>query len=258
MAEDPPKKQECKTGSPAWMCTFADLMSLLMCFFILLLSFSVMDVQQYYEVAGSLKDAFGTQTKEVAPLPMKGSKMVSPDFEAVPLHVQIRVARVFSNEIKGGFVEADYGQDGLTLRVKGNVAFDSGRARIKEEFYPFLDKLGKVAQEMDLTIQVAGHTDNVPLKKGSSSYKNNWELSAARSVGIVEFWVKKMEIPPQRLAAIAYAEGRPIATNDTEEGRARNRRVEFKIRPSGPNIVIPGIELQENPIEEIGKGPAES
>lgn len=251
MADDEVKQEECPPGAPLWMCTFADLMSLLMCFFILLLSFSVMDAQKYYKVAGSMKDAFGTQTKEVKPLPMQGEKMVSPTFESIPLDVQIKVTNALSEEITEKDIEADYTQKGLILRVKGGVAFESGRSRIKQSFLPFLDKLGKLAAEQELAIEVSGHTDNVPLKKGQSSYRTNWSLSAARAVGVVEYWVEKIKIPPERLSAVAYADARPVALNESEEGRAANRRVEFLIRPANPQVIVTGIELEQNPAKKI-------
>jgi len=230
MADEENKQEECPPGAPLWMCTFADLMSLLMCFFILLLSFSIMDAQQFYKVAGSLKDAFGTQREVTLPLPMQGEKMISPTFESIPLHVQIQVVNALSEEIAERDIEADYTETGLILRVKGGVAFDSGRASLKNDFLPFLDKLGKLAVDKDLVIEVSGHTDNVPLKKGQSSYRTNWSLSSARSVGVVEYWLEKMKIPPERLSAVAFADGKPLASNDSEEGRAANRRVEFIAR----------------------------
>ncbi|MCB2183818.1 MAG: OmpA family protein [Desulfobulbaceae bacterium] len=250
MADDE-KKQECPPGAPIWMCTFADLMSLLLCFFVLLLSFSVMDAQQYYKVAGSMKDAFGVQRDVIKPVPMQGEKMISATFESVPLHVQIQVARSLSEDISQHDIEADYTENGLILRVKGGIAFDSGRATIKKDFLPFLDKLGKLAVEKDLAIEVSGHTDNVPLKKGQSSYRTNWSLSSARAVGVVEYWLEKMKIPPQKLSAVAYADGRPLASNDSAEGRAANRRVEFKIRPANPKVIVTGIELEQNPVKEV-------
>jgi chemotaxis protein MotB len=254
MAKEEPKKVECPAGAPGWMCTFADMMSLLLCFFILLLSFSVMDVKKYYQVAGSMKDAFGTQTKQIDPFSLQGEKMISTEFDTVPLQVQMKVAKAFSKEIKGGMVESDYSEKGLILRVKGGVAFESGSAKIKNEFLPFLDKLGKLAEEMDLAIEVSGNTDNVPLKKSTTLYHSNWGLSAARAVGVVEYWNEKMKIPPERLLAVAAADGRPLALNDTPEGRAVNRRVEFRIRPANPKVVVTGIELDK---EQINKGTPE-
>jgi len=255
MAKEEPKKMECPAGAPGWMCTFADLMSLLLCFFILLLSFSVMDVKKYYQVAGSMKDAFGTQTKKVEPFSMEGSKMISTEFDTVPLQVQIKVVKAFAEEIQGGMVESDYSEKGLILRVKGAVAFESGSAQIKNEFLPFLDKLGRLAEEMDLAIEVSGHTDNVPLKKGVTPYHSNWGLSAARAVGVVEYWIEKMKIPPERLLAIAAADGKPLALNDSPEGRAANRRVEFRIRPANPQVIVTGIELQKDQINKITPEP---
>jgi chemotaxis protein MotB len=96
MADEECKKQECKSGAPAWMCTFADLMSLLMCFFILLLSFAVMDVTKYKQVAGAMKDAFGIQSEQPVTDEMEGQQMISTQFESVPLHIQIQVSRKFT------------------------------------------------------------------------------------------------------------------------------------------------------------------
>ena len=255
MAKEEPKKVECPPAAPAWMCTFADMMSLLLCFFILLLSFSVMDVKKFYQVAGSMKDAFGTQTKKVEPLPTQGMKMISTEFDTVPLQVQIKIVKDFAEEIKGGVVESDYSDKGLILRVKGGVAFESGSAQIKNEFFPFLDKLGRLAEEMDLAIEVSGHTDNVPLKKEVNTFHSNWGLSAARAVGVVEYWNEKMKIPPDRLLAVAAADGRPLALNDTAEGRAANRRVEFRIRPANPQVIVTGIELEKNEINKVTPEP---
>ncbi len=251
MAKEEPKPCECSPGAPLWMCTFSDMMSLLLCFFILLLSFSVMDQKKYYQVAGSLKDAFGTQKEKVEPSPRQGEKMISADFDTVPLQVQLKIARVFSEEIATGAVDSEYSNSGLILRVKGAVAFESGSAEIKKEFFPFLDKLGKLVDTMDLAIDVSGHTDNVPLKKGVTEFHSNWELSAARAVNVVEYWIEKMKIPPDRLLAVAAADGKPIAKNDTPEGRAINRRVEFLVRPANSKIVLPEIDLKENKIDKI-------
>ena len=248
MAKEECKKQECPPGAPAWMCTFADLMSLLMCFFVLLLSFAVMDVTKYKEVAGSLKDAFGVQSEQPVTDEMEGQQMISTQFETVPLHVQVQVARKFTEELEGGQLEADYTGEGLILRVKGEVAFESGKAEIRKEFLPLLDKLGKIIPEMDLAVQVGGHTDNVPIKEGVSQYNTNWGLSSARSIAVVEYWIKQFNIPSEKLSAKAFADSQPLATNATPEGRAQNRRVEFRIRPAHPQVVVTGIEFVDTPI----------
>jgi chemotaxis protein MotB len=245
MADEECKKEECPPGAPLWMCTFADLMSLLMCFFILLLSFSVMDAKKYKQVAGSMKDAFGVQRGKQATLSVTGSSMISKEMPEVPLNVQLRIAESLREEIDEGTVEADYGPDGLTLRVKDSLAFDSGQAIIKPRFTLILDKLGKTVVNKDVMVIVSGHTDNVPLRKSQTKYSSNWSLSTARSVAVVEYWIKRFKIPTERLSAMGYAGGQPLVSNDTAGGRARNRRVEFKIKPTRPNMVFDGIEFEK-------------
>ncbi len=244
MADDEQKCPECPAGAPLWMCTFADLMSLLMCFFVLLLSFATMDAAKFKAASGSMSDAFGMQRDTPVDSIMSGNEMISASFESVPLTVQIQMAKEFAEEVADGKIETDYSSDGLILRVKGSVVFDSGRAVIKKDFIKLLDKIGLLVQKGDLFAEVSGHTDNLPLKKGRSSFKSNWSLSAARSVGVVEYLIGKFNIPPGRLAAVGYAYGQPLATNKTSEGRATNRRVEFKIRPSGAQVAFDGLEFE--------------
>lgn len=245
MADEECKQEECPPGAPLWMCTFADLMSLLMCFFVLLLSFAVMDAQKYKQVAGAMKDAFGVQHEKPVDSISQGNEMVASTFESVPLQVQVKIAKVFGRETESGEVEADYSKEGLVLRVTGIVGFDPGRAKIKKEFKPLLDKIGRLAHKADLIIEVGGHTDAGVLQKGQSSYASNWALSAARAVAVIEYWQKTQELPPQRLAAVGYGHGQPIASNATAEGRQRNRRVEFKIRPGGPQLVTDSFSLDD-------------
>lgn len=248
MADEETKCPECPPGAPVWMCTFADLMSLLLCFFVLLLSFAVMDQQAYKEVAGSMKDAFGVQREEPVDADQKGNEMISSNFKTVPMQIQMEMAKHFDEEVSGGDIETEFDPYGLVLRIKGNVAFESGRATLRKEFLPMLNKIGRLAQSAELMVEVSGHTDNAPLRKGQSLFKSNWSLSAARAVSTVEYLIAKYNLPPSRLAAIGYAYGQPIATNSTQEGRARNRRVEFKIKPGAAQFVLDGLELERGPI----------
>ncbi len=239
--EEEPKKKKASGGAPAWMCTFADMMSLLLCFFVLLLSFSVLDQQRFKEVAGSLKNAFGIQTKMLVFSPPGAPEMISRDFDTVPFNVKKEIMEIIEKEFRGGLIEVEEDAESITLRVKDSLAFDSGKAEILDNFLPLLDRLGKVVAEADANIVVSGHTDNVPIKK-EAAYKSNWELSANRAVKVVEYWADKYKIPSHRLSAVGYADGQPVAPNDTEEGRARNRRVEFKINPNQAAPAFDGIK----------------
>jgi chemotaxis protein MotB len=226
------KKKE-SSRAPAWIVTFGDMMSLLLCFFIVLLSFSVMDKQKFVEVAGSLGKAFGIQEDTSFTGNPRAEKMVAPAFTSVPFEARFQreIMETISEEVKAGLVDVDEQDKGVVLRVKEVVAFDSGSATIKPDFLPFLDKLGKAVAKSDAQVVVSGHTDDRPLLK-KTVYKSNWGLSAARAVSVVEYWEARYKIPPERLTAVAHASGRPVAPNTLSEGRARNRRVEFKIMPT--------------------------
>jgi len=233
------KRRESADGSPIWFITFADLMCLLMCFFVLLLSFSQMDNQKFKEVAGSMEKAFRQQrVTPIFDLP-KGDEMVAREFETVPLAVEFqkKIVEALRQETDEGIFEMERAPNVLTLRVKDAIAFSSGSAEIEDNFKPILNKLGKVLAEMDTAIEVSGHTDNVPLKSGSA-FRTNWDLSAARAVQVVEYLVVNHNINPRRLAALGCADGRPLADNTTPEGKAKNRRVEFVIKPmtTGPRF----------------------
>ena len=237
--EEPPKKQD-GGGAPEWMCTFADLMSLLLCFFVLLLSFSTMDNMKYKQVAGSMKNAFGLQKElKVNETPM-GQQILSQEFQTVPLDVQVMLQKNIQQEVNAGIVEVEHSAEGMTLRVKGEVAFDFGSAVIRPQFKILLDKLAKVVAKYDVHFEVGGHTDNVPVRQGGE-FTSNYDLSARRAVAVVEYWRTRMNIPPEKLSAAGYADGVPLASNATEEGRARNRRVEFKIRPLHGQFAFNGI-----------------
>jgi chemotaxis protein MotB len=227
---DEEKKVKCPPkGAPAWMCTFADLMSLLMCFFVLLLSFSELDRQKFKQVAGSMEKAFGIQLTTPADDSPRGMEMISRDFPTVPLDAKRLIMEAVVEEMDVGKVQALQSSEGVKLRVKDSVAFDSGLAGIKEDFKPFLMKIGKLTAEQGFTITVGGHTDNVPMREGGP-FASNWGLSTARAVEVVEFWLANFDIPAENLAAAGFADGQPIVSNETPDGRAKNRRVEFFIR----------------------------
>lgn len=243
MADDEGKKHECPPGAPVWMCTFADLMSLLLCFFVLLLSFSVMDAQKYKMVKGSMKDAFGMQKTTKAVDNPSSQLIISQEMPSTPIAVKIqqRLEEEITVEIANGMIEVEASGNAVLLRMKDSLAFEFGKAIIRQQFLPILDAVGKVIEEIDAKVTVEGHTDNVPLRK-DGPFTSNWSLSAARSVAVVEYWTEKFHIPTHRMAAVGYAEGIPLAGNGTPEGRAQNRRVEFKIELPQTALTFKGLK----------------
>jgi len=248
-------------GAPAWVVTFGDLMSLLLCFFVLLLSFSEMDKAKYKEVSGSLAKAFGVQHKVRAFQVPKGVKMIAKDFdqEVIPtkpreefINVQKRVGVQLKKEIETQFhnlrelIQVEVGEKEVVIRLMGETAFDSGKADIKEQMVPLLLKIGSGLSETKGDIIIAGHTDNVPLTGGP--YGSNLKLSIARAATVAEFLLEESALPPSRVSTMGFGKYRPMESNDTADGRKRNRRVEIILRApeteesksqasGGPNLI---------------------
>ncbi len=255
-------------GAPAWVMTFADLMSLLMCFFVLLLSFSEMDAAKYKEVAGSMKWAFGVQRKVVVDDRLKGTSLIAREFTPgkptpTPMnvihqqttnergvirdvertekdsakHQAEELKKAFKEEIKKGLLEIERVDNIVAIRIRESGSFASGKAKIQKSFSPVLSKLGKTLNKSDDALLVSGHTDNVPIS--TAQYASNWMLSSARAANVVQFLHERSGVEAGRLEIRAHADTVPLAANDTTEGRAKNRRVEIlvvhKESPEGEN-----------------------
>jgi chemotaxis protein MotB len=268
MAESSAPREESSEGAPAWVMTFADLMSLLMCFFVLLLSFSEMDVLKFKELAGSMKQAFGVQREiEQRHIP-KGTSIIAKEFspgrpQPTPIK-QMReqttnetkdnldftdatskqaekdvveelvkenvskLAKVLKKEINRGLLEIETQGYEIMIRIREKGSFDSGSAKLRKSFLPTLKKIGRVLKSMDGKIVVAGHTDNVPIS--TSQYPSNWVLSAARSATVVHYLTKFRDVTPSRIQIRAHADTQPVAPNKTSINRAKNRRVDIIVQ----------------------------
>jgi chemotaxis protein MotB len=136
-----------------------------------------------------------------------------------------------AQEIKDKQVKLQMMEKGLVVTFMTDILFDSGKAKIKPEAYPALDKVAKVLKENvpNLNVGIEGHTDNQPIK--FSGWKSNWELSTARALSVLHYLTDVKGIEPERVSAIGYGEYRPVASNKTKEGRHLNRRVEIVILP---------------------------
>jgi len=142
--------------------------------------------------------------------------------------------RLPSPDISVGFDER-----GLIVRVLDTVLFDSGKAKLRKEAYAVLDQVAQVLNTdvAEQPIAVEGHTDNEPIKR--SGWKDNWELSLARARSVLTYLVQERSVAPARVSAVGYGEYRPIASNETPEGRRANRRVEIVVLPRGTTVQGP-------------------
>ena len=143
-----------------------------------------------------------------------------------------------SSEIASNDVSVGFDQRGLVVRVLDKVLFDSGKAHLRSEASPVLDKVANILNQqlVDQPIGIEGHTDNEPIRR--SGWKDNWELSLARARSVLKDLVEKHGIDPSRVSAIGYGEYHPIASNDNSQGRRRNRRVEIVVLPKGTALPV--------------------
>jgi len=250
--------EECEEGQPEWLATFADLMSLLMCFFVLLLSFSEMDIQKYKQVAGSMKLAFGVQRTVKSDTIPRGTSVIKQEFTPgkpeptvmkiinqqtdddtspeirinapIPERVtqlQELLEATLAEEIEAEILEVLVYEDGVMIRVREADAFPSGSARLQPGFIPVLDKLQSLFNEREGRIIVSGHTDNLPIN--TAAYPSNWVLSAARSASVVHYLADSSSTDPSRIEIRAFADTKPVAPNNSSENRAKNRRIEINL-----------------------------
>jgi chemotaxis protein MotB len=260
------KKPEKNVGAPPWMVTFADLMALLLTMFVLLLSFSTMDVDRYKKIAGAMSESFGLSAltrlsgmievegfftgkhiKQVAPkaaisidLPdvIGETPMENEALEALPDEmsedqmadeaIQENLRRVLASVLDGKQISIEESGDQTIITFTDEIAFPAGSERLAETFLPTMDKLISVLAEAEGQIIVAGHTDDRPIS--TARFRSNWDLSTARAVSVVHQILKSGKIAPERVTAQGYADSRPLVANDSPENRALNRRVEISIR----------------------------
>ncbi len=233
MEEDIQINNQEEEGAPAWVVTFGDLMSLLLCFFVLMLSFSEMDRKKYRVISGSLKQAFGIQRKIPVFESPKGQKMISREFDQAIAQARIEeeIVDPLRMELKGKFKDLEDKVDIIMtekmvkILLMGETTFDTGKADIRPQYKPLLKEIGSLIAKTGGDIIVAGHTDNVPLRGGR--FHSNLGLSSARAGSVAEFLLGNSSIKPKRVSTMGFGEFRPLAPNGTQEGRQKNRRVEI-------------------------------
>ncbi len=232
-------EEEVQPGAPKWVVTFGDMMSLLLVFFVLLLSFANMDITKFKELMGSIKDAFGVQREDPSSLNVPAgdgilelSKDLSISKEQIDIaktKESIELLKKLENLAEETGLEEEISNsatpDGVLMEIKGNLMFDPGEAKIKESALPLMKKIIRIIKKCPYEITVEGHTDNVPIR--SQMFPSNWELSTSRAGSVVRLLLQDKTIDHTRFKAVGYADTKPLTKNDTPENRAKNRRVNF-------------------------------
>ncbi len=228
------KQEECPAGAPAWMTTYSDLVTLLMTFFVLLLSMASMDPVRFTEASSSLKDAFGIH-KEPAhvefAIPILPAPPVAPyspvQQQSAPKvyeKIQSQIESMRLNNRVGIYREDD---DSIILRINDSVLFEPGRSRITPQSYSLLRTVADIIRPLPVDLRLEGHTDD---RKISESIFSNWDLSVDRSVAVLRFFTQSKLLPLDRMSAVGYGRTRPLVANTSEEQRAKNRRVDFHLK----------------------------
>ena len=251
-------------SAPPWIVTFADLMVLLMCFFVLMLSFSEMDAEKFKLMSGAMHEAFGVQTTVLTDSPPKGTSLetqefspatpeptdrnevrqhtVDSDLNTLDLGLEARLRELkaqeeqaeertqrlrdlFSQEIQDGRIVIRRDSTNVVIQLLEKDSFASGNAELEPGAHDALAKVGRLIVSMPGAITVAGHTDNVPIKNGGM-YRSNWDLSAARAASVAHELLAA-GVEPVRLEVSGHADTQPRVANDTPEHRAQNRRVDI-------------------------------
>ena len=224
------KRHEENENAERWLLTYADLITLLLAFFIMMYVFSKKDAQKYDEVASHLKTIFSGGTGLAA----KGSvtatspiDMPSKGASSGEIKRQLESELMDSNRNKPGGENISVLSDerGVVIRVLDKAFFDEGKAELKDGAKGALDKIVPIIKSVDNHVRIEGHTDNVPIK--TNEFKSNWELSVRRATEVVRYFVEKRGLPPERISATGYAEYRPIVQNDSPKNKALNRRIEI-------------------------------
>ena len=228
------KCPDCPECMPEWLAAFGDLMSLLLCFFVLLLSMSSMDAKKVSEAIGSLSGAMsvlegGTKT-EISKQRIQESTPIEKQDETSEQVNRVKQAAADANEMllkgKGPTISIEEAQEGFVINLPSALLFKEGSAVIDNaDILLFLKRVALIIDQMpnNIEVTVQGHTDNTP-PASNTLYKDNWDLSSARAISVLRDLVSD-GVPPQRINAAGYSEYVPVATNATAEGREKNRRV---------------------------------
>ena len=243
--------------------TYGDMMSLLLCFFVLLLSFSTISEKKYSQAVQSLKGALGVLPRNLAVVPVNLNQPPGQPRRRRSEELARRLRRKLqvANRAKDVKVELDE-EGGLKINLPSRLLFDSARAELKVDALPLLDDISELLVELpNASIEVRGHTDNRPLRS-AAVFDDNFHLSHARARAVMRYLDERRNVPEEQFRLIACGPLEPVATNDTEEGRQANRRVELYVRGDFPDDALEEMrqripEFEERVVEPVEPGEPE-
>lgn len=232
-----------------WLNSYADLVTLLWTFFILLFSFSVINAKKFEAGIGSIQGAFGVVSSGSSII--EDGSPASPELSLIARELaQMEMQGMkFQEELENAGladkVSIEMDPRGLIFRFPDSILFDLGSADIRSEALPVLTKVGQLIATVEYDIRIEGHTDNWPIS--TVRFPSNWELSTGRAASVVRFFIENLGFSPKQLEAAGYGQERPIASNETAEGRQKNRRVDVLLLRPSLSEAEPAVDLEVIP-----------
>ncbi|UCC80874.1 MAG: OmpA family protein [Candidatus Zixiibacteriota bacterium] len=224
-----PKNDDDKENLERWLLTYADLITLLLAFFIVLYSMSRLDAEKFESISRALR----TILRGAAASPLPYQTMMMDDPGAGPIKagdLNFLKSKIDKLLLKKGLddrISASIEDRGLVIRISESAFFDLGSAELKEQAKGILDLFGSVLGDIPNHVRIEGHTDNLPIR--NMIYPSNWELSTYRATTCIRYLIENYGMEPDRVSAMGYSEYRPIADNSSVEGRNKNRRVDIVV-----------------------------
>lgn len=218
-----PKRRE-DGGNVKWLVTFADLITLILVFFVLLFSMSHINSGKFQKLVGSMDKTLASEsTKDVHNKESQGEAQSKMNSDELLAYIKGKLKK---NNLDDK-IAAKKDSRGVVLVLQEQILFPTGEARLVPESRPFLNKIGEIIKELPNVIHVEGHTDKRPIR--NSYYPSNWELSTARASNVIQYLSKTYNINSSRFVAIGYGDTKPLKISNQEEEMKKNRRVEIVI-----------------------------
>jgi chemotaxis protein MotB len=272
------KKTAAHGNHERWLVSYADFMTLLFAFFVVMFASTQNDKNKAKDVSDSVRQALehgqfsaaistvlGRGKHEVRKAPSSkdatperensnASPPRPPDTHPPDLAQSLdTLMKGLDADLKNGKLQLKLDPRGLIISMREKAFFASGDSTVAPDSLPMLAKIAAVVQSLPNSVRLEGHTDARPIH--TSRFQSNWELSAARSIAMLELLRDRFQIPPSRMAVAGYAENSPVDTNDTEEGRAHNRRVDLVLLTAGGLTSEPSVSMITPPVTVTSDGP---
>ncbi len=225
--EDPPK------GAPAFMTTWGDMCTLLLCFFVMLLAMSTIDPAKFHVAASSFQNAFSGVLESFPSILITRDILVprlggDEQNKRMAIDAARRIRRTVKQDGLDEAIKVEVTETGIAIKIADPIGFNLGQADIQPELISTLHEIANTISKAEGSqIRVEGHTDDLPIR--TARFPSNWELSSARALNVVRFLAERGGIDPSTLSAVGYAEYRPLVPNTSAQNRRKNRRIEIYV-----------------------------